>query len=163
AAVQGMETRIGYERQTEIVIAGLLALHGDPSIVDVGQVAADLREQLPASEFAPKLVETLEQKADQRLTRFSQKLAETSAGERTPKLVEAAGAIAPKAVEALEEKSGQRAASFSQEFAEKSASELAPKVVQAVEALEEKASQRAAQFFQALGEKLGRVSRKQIA
>ncbi len=61
-----METRIGYERQTEIVIAGLLALHGDPSIVDVGQVAADLRERLPASELAPKLVEALEQKAGQR-------------------------------------------------------------------------------------------------
>ena len=34
AAVEGMETRGGYERQTEIVTKGLLALHGDPSSVD---------------------------------------------------------------------------------------------------------------------------------
>jgi hypothetical protein len=166
AAVEGLETRGGYERQTEIIIRGLLALHGDPPIVDVDRLAADLQERLPASELALKLVEALEEKSGQRLTRLSQKLAERSAGELTPKLVEAVGALAPKvveAVEALEEKSGQRAVSFSQEFAEKSASELAPKVVQAVEALEEKASQRAAQFFQALAEKLGRVSGKQIA
>src|SRR5439155_9997669 len=63
AAVEGMETRIGYERQREIVTKGLVALHGDPSIVDVGQVAADLRERLPASELAPKLVEAVERKA----------------------------------------------------------------------------------------------------
>src|SRR4051812_3452480 len=155
AAVESMETRVGYERQTEIITRGLLALHGDPPIVDVDRLAAELQERLPASELALKLVEALEEKSGQRLTRLSQKLAERSAGELTPKLVEA--------VEALEEKSGQRAASFSQEFAEKSASELAPKVVQAVEALEEKASQRAAQFFQALAEKLGRVSGRQIA
>jgi len=66
AAVEGMEMRIGYERQTEIVTTGLLALHGDPSTVDVDQLAADLRERLPASELAPKLVEALEQKAGQR-------------------------------------------------------------------------------------------------
>jgi hypothetical protein len=166
AAVEGLETRGGYERQTEIIVRGLLALHGDPPIVDVDRLAADLQERLPASELALKLVEALEEKSGQRLTRISQKLAERSASELAPKLVEAAGAIAPKvveAVEALEEKSGQRAASFSHEFAEKSASELAPKVVQAVEALEEKASQRAAQFFQALAEKLRRASLVQIA
>ena len=65
AAVEGLETRVGYERQTEIVTAGLLALHGDPPIVDVDvrQLATDLRERLPASELALKLVEALEEKA----------------------------------------------------------------------------------------------------
>src|SRR3954470_13878922 len=111
AAVQSIETRAGYERQTEIITRGLLALHGDPPIVDVDRLAAELQERLPASELALKLVEALEEKSGQRLTRLSQKLAERSASELTPKLVEA--------VEALEEKSGQRAASFSQELAEK--------------------------------------------
>src|SRR3954462_8853280 len=122
AAVEGPETRTGYERQTEIIIRGLLALHGDPPIVDVDRLAADLQERLPASQLALKLVEALEEKSGQRLTRLSQKLAERSASELTPKLVEAVEALAPKvveAVEALEEKAGQRAASFSQEFAEK--------------------------------------------
>src|SRR3954471_11296267 len=32
AAVEGMETRIGYERQTEIVTTGLLARHGAPPL-----------------------------------------------------------------------------------------------------------------------------------
>ena len=155
AAVQGMETRVGYERQTEIITRGLLALHGDPPIVDVDRLAADLQERLPASELALKLVEALEEKSGQRLTRLSQKLAERSASELTPKLVEA--------VEALEEKASQRATSFSQEFAEKSASELTPKLVEAVEALEETASRRATQFFQTLAERLGRTSWKQIA
>jgi len=114
-----------------------------------------LQERLPASELALKLVEALEEKSGQRLTRLSQKLAERSASELTPKLVEA--------VEALEEKASQRATSFSQEFAEKSASELTPKLVEAVEALEETASRRATQFFQTLAERLGRTSWKQIA
>jgi len=35
AAVEGMETRIGYERQTEIVTEGLLARHGAPPVADV--------------------------------------------------------------------------------------------------------------------------------
>jgi hypothetical protein len=70
AAVEAMQTWHGHERQTEIVIKGLLALHGDPSIVDVGQVAAELRERLPASELAPKLVEALERKAGQRALRL---------------------------------------------------------------------------------------------
>jgi len=155
AAVQGMETRVGYERQTEIITRGLLALHGDPPIVDVDRLAADLQERLPASELALKLVEALEEKSGQRLTRLSQKLAERSASELTPKLVEV--------VEALGEKASQRATSISQEFAEKSASEVVPKVVEAVEALEEKASQRATQFFQTLAEKFGRASGKQVA
>src|SRR3954471_8557491 len=122
AAVESMETRVGYERQTEIITRGLLALHGDPPIVDVDRLAAELQERLPASELALKLVEALEEKSGQRLTRLSQKLAERSAGELTPKLVEAVEALAPKvvkAVEALEEKAGQRAAQFSQEFTEK--------------------------------------------
>jgi hypothetical protein len=110
AAIEAMETRGGYERQTEIVTKGLLALHGDPSIVDVGQVAADLRE-LPASGLAPKLVEALEEKAGQRAASFVQEIAERSASELTPKLVEA--------VEALEEKAGQRADSFFQKLAER--------------------------------------------
>src|SRR4051812_8296953 len=109
AAVESMETRVGYERQTEIITRGLLALHGDPPIVDVDRLAAELQERLPASELALKLVEALEEKSGQRLTRLSQKLAERSAGELTPKLVEA--------VEALEEKSGQRAAQFFQPLA----------------------------------------------
>jgi len=122
AAVQGMETRAGYERQTEIITRGLLALHGEPPIVDVDLLAAELREHLPAGELALKLVEALEEKSGQRLTRISQKLAERSASELTPKLMEAVEALTPtvvEAVEALEEKSGQRAASFSQELAEK--------------------------------------------
>jgi len=99
-----------------------------------------LQERLPASELALKLVEALEEKSGQRLTRLSQKLAERSASELTPKVVEA--------VEALEEKASQRATRFSQEFAE---------------ALEGKAGQWAARFFQQLAEKLGRVTGKQIA
>ena len=35
AAVEGMETRVGYERQTEIVITGLLTRHGAPPVADV--------------------------------------------------------------------------------------------------------------------------------
>ena len=111
AAVEGLETRVGYERQTEIIIRGLLALHGDPPIVDVDRLAADLQERLPASELALKLVEALEEKSGQRLTKLSQKLAERSANELTPKLVEAAVA--------LEEKAGQRAARFFQQLAER--------------------------------------------
>ncbi|HYV48717.1 MAG TPA: hypothetical protein VFA20_27855 [Myxococcaceae bacterium] len=122
AAVEGLETRVGFERQTEIIIRGLLALHGDPPIVDVDRLATELQERLPASEFALKLVEALEEKSGQRLTRLSQKLAERSASELTPKLVEAVGALAPKvveAVEALEERASQRAARFFQQFAER--------------------------------------------
>src|SRR5574341_1018612 len=96
SAVEGLETRIGYERQTDIITRGLLALHGDPPIVDVDRLAAELQERLPASELALKLVEALEEKSGQRLTKLSQKLAERSASELAPKLVEA--------VEALEEK-----------------------------------------------------------
>src|SRR3954469_15905289 len=69
-AVQGMETRTGYERQMEIITRGLLALHGDPPIVDVDRLAAELREHLPAGELALKLVEALEEKVGQRLTRL---------------------------------------------------------------------------------------------
>src|SRR5262245_43484137 len=47
AAVEGLETRVGYERQTEIVTAGLRAAHGDPPIVDVDRLAAELQESLP--------------------------------------------------------------------------------------------------------------------
>src|SRR4051812_2008373 len=54
AAVEGMETRIGYERQTEIVTTGLLAARGAPHVADV-----------PASE-----------KVHQRAFRFLRKLAE---------------------------------------------------------------------------------------
>src|SRR3954469_23275383 len=57
AAVEGLETRVGYERQTEIVTKGLLALHGDPPIVDVDRLAKELREHLPASELMPKLIQ----------------------------------------------------------------------------------------------------------
>jgi hypothetical protein len=35
AAVEGLETRVGYERQTEIVTEGLLARHGAPPVADV--------------------------------------------------------------------------------------------------------------------------------
>lgn len=76
AAVEGMETRAGYERQTEIVTAGLRALHGDSPLLDVGQLAAELRERFPADEFVLKLVEALEEKASQRADSFFQKLAE---------------------------------------------------------------------------------------
>jgi hypothetical protein len=69
AAVEGLETRVGYERQTEIVTRGLLALHGDPPIVDVDRLATELREHLPASEFTLKLVQALEEKASARATR----------------------------------------------------------------------------------------------
>jgi len=69
AAVEGLETRVGYERQSEIVIRGLLALHGDPPIVDVDRLATELREHLPASEFTLKLVQALEEKASARATR----------------------------------------------------------------------------------------------
>src|SRR4051812_10644416 len=77
-AVEGMQTWGGYERQTEIVIAGLRAAHGDPPIVDVDvrQLARDLRECLPASELALNLVETLEEKAGARAASFFQALAE---------------------------------------------------------------------------------------
>src|SRR3954467_1616149 len=54
AAVEDMETRIGYERQTEIVTAGLRAAH-------VGRPAAGVRARLPAV---------------QRVSRFLRKLAE---------------------------------------------------------------------------------------
>jgi len=78
AAVEGLETRIGFERKTEIVIAGLRAAHGDPPIVDVDvrQLARDLRECLPASELALQLVEALEEKAGARAASFFQTLAE---------------------------------------------------------------------------------------
>jgi hypothetical protein len=78
AAVEGLETRIGYERKTEILIAGLRTAHGDPPIVDVDvrQLARDLRECLPASELALKLVEALEEKAGARAASFFQTLAE---------------------------------------------------------------------------------------
>jgi hypothetical protein len=121
AAVEGMQTWRGHERKTEIVTKGLRALHGDPS-VDVGQVAADLREQLPASGLAPKLVEALEEKAGQRAASFVQEIAERSASELTPRLVATVEALTPRvveAVEALEEKSGQRADSFFQKLAER--------------------------------------------
>ena len=85
SAVEGLETRIGYERQTDIITRGLLALHGDPPIVDVDRLAAELQERLPASELALKLVEALEEKSGQRLTRFSQKLAERSEERRVGK------------------------------------------------------------------------------
>jgi hypothetical protein len=122
SAFQGLETRVGYERQTDIITRGLLALHGEPPIVDVDRLAAELREHLPPNELALKLVEALEEKSGQRLTRLSQKVAERSASELTPKLVEAIEALAPKvveAVEALEEKASQRAVTFSQALAEK--------------------------------------------
>src|SRR4051812_30188751 len=35
AAVEGLETRRGYERQAEIVTTGLLARHGAPPVADV--------------------------------------------------------------------------------------------------------------------------------
>src|SRR5688572_4308588 len=54
AAVEGMETRVGYEQQTEIVTAGLLAAHGD-------RPEAGVRARLPAG---------------QRVSRFLRKLAE---------------------------------------------------------------------------------------
>src|SRR5262249_49941648 len=57
AAVEGLKTWGGYERQTEIVTRGLLALHGDPPIVDVDRLATELREHLPASELTLKLVQ----------------------------------------------------------------------------------------------------------
>ncbi|HYV48914.1 MAG TPA: hypothetical protein VFA20_28840 [Myxococcaceae bacterium] len=68
-AIEGLETRIGYERQADIVTRGLLALHGDPPIVDVDRLARDLREHLPASELMPKFVQALEGKASARATR----------------------------------------------------------------------------------------------
>jgi len=49
AAVEGMETRIGYERQTEIVTAGLLAAHSD-------QPAAGVRACLPAGQRVSKFI-----------------------------------------------------------------------------------------------------------
>src|SRR5688572_28096524 len=76
AVVEGLETRVGYERQTEIVTAGLLALHGDPPLLDVDRLAVELRERLPGNELALKLVEALEEKASQRADSFFQKLAE---------------------------------------------------------------------------------------
>lgn len=77
AAIEGMKTWGGSERKTEVVTAGLRAIHGDPPIVevDVRQLARDLRECLPASELALKLVEALEEKAGHRVTRFFQELA----------------------------------------------------------------------------------------
>src|SRR3954462_201515 len=99
AAVEEMETRVGYERQTEIVTRGLLALHGDPPSEEVERLAAELRERLAASEHTLKLVEALEEKAGQRLTSVGQKLAERAASEFTPKLLEAAEALAPKVIE----------------------------------------------------------------
>jgi len=54
AAVEGMETRVGYERQAEIVAAGLRAAHGDRPAVGV-------RARLPAV---------------QRILRFVRRLAE---------------------------------------------------------------------------------------
>jgi hypothetical protein len=60
AAIEGLPTWPSYERQTEIVTKGLLALHGDPS-VDVGPVVA---AELPGA-----LKEALERKA--RLPRLS--------------------------------------------------------------------------------------------
>ncbi|HEY8211819.1 MAG TPA: hypothetical protein VIG99_30265 [Myxococcaceae bacterium] len=69
AAVEALETRVGYERQTEIVTKGLLALHGDPPLVDIDRLARDLREHLPTSELILKLVAALEEKASARATR----------------------------------------------------------------------------------------------
>jgi len=111
AAVEGMETRHGYERQMEIVTRGLLALHGDPPSEEMERLAAELRERLAASEHALKLVEALEEKAGKRLTSLGQKLAEKSASELAPKLVDA--------VEALGEKASQRATQFFQTLAER--------------------------------------------
>jgi hypothetical protein len=91
-------------------------------MVDVDRLAADLQERLPASDLALKLVSALEEKSGQRLARLSQKLAERSASELTPKLVEVVEELTPKvveAVEALEEKAGWRATQFFQTLAEK--------------------------------------------
>jgi len=52
AAVEGMETRIGYERQTEIVTAGLLAAHAD-------RPAVGIRARLPAGQRIFRLVRRL--------------------------------------------------------------------------------------------------------
>ena len=52
AAVEGMETRVGYERQTEIVTEGLLARHGAPPVADVPAKAHQR-----AFRFLRKLVE----------------------------------------------------------------------------------------------------------
>ena len=67
AAVEGMETLGGYDWQAEIVTAGLRAVHGDPPIVDVRQLAKDLREHFPTDEIAQRLVASLEEKAGQDL------------------------------------------------------------------------------------------------
>jgi len=53
AAVQGMETRVGYERQTEIVTEGLLARHG--AAPPVANVPAKAHQR--AFRFLRKLVE----------------------------------------------------------------------------------------------------------
>src|SRR5213075_1155702 len=52
AAVEGMETRRGYERQTEIVAAGLRAAHGD-------RPAAGVRARLPARQRAWRFLRKL--------------------------------------------------------------------------------------------------------
>jgi hypothetical protein len=49
AAVEGMETRVGYERQTEIVTAGLRAAHA-------GRPAAGVRPRLPAGLRVSRLI-----------------------------------------------------------------------------------------------------------
>ena len=65
AAIEGLETQNGYERLAGVVTAGLRAVHGAPPIVDVRQLAKDLREHLPANELALNLVTALEEKARQ--------------------------------------------------------------------------------------------------
>jgi len=52
AAVEGMETRIGYERQMEIVSAGLRAAHGD-------RPAAGVRVRLPVGQRAWRFLRKL--------------------------------------------------------------------------------------------------------
>jgi len=74
AAVESMKTWPGYERQTEIVTKGLLALHGDPHSVDVGQLVKEMREYMPG-EIALTLIDALEEKAGARESKLLQAVA----------------------------------------------------------------------------------------
>lgn len=95
AAVEALKTRPGYERQAEIAMRGLLALHGATRGEDVGQLVKEMRECLPG-EIALKVIEALEKKA----------------GARDRKLIDAldekASAREGRLIDALEEKAGAR-------------------------------------------------------
>lgn len=63
-AIEALETQNWYQGRTEIVIAGLRALHGRSPEVDARELALALLAHFPTNEFALKLADALAKQAD---------------------------------------------------------------------------------------------------